>query len=462
MLDLGEWNVLILPATGVITALLLLVLDLTARPKRSLPFTILALLGLLAEAVFLRILAPAQGMLSLDPMAGVLALPIVVGAALAVAVSEGYIDEAGVRAGEYYALLFLALAGMLLLTMAVHLAAVFLGLEILSIGLYALTGINRRSPLSAEAAFKYLVMGGMASGIVLFGIALLYGATGSLTLQDIGVALGENFPPTALLALVLLAAGFGFKVALAPFQMWTPDVYQGAPTPVSLFMSVGGKAAGFAALLRLIAYAFAPAWGAWRLPLALLALFTMLWGNFAALRQDNLKRMLAYSSVAHAGYLLAGLVAFSLEGWSAVVFYLMAYAAMTGGAFAVLAALENPGESGAGLTLEDVHGLADGNPAMAAALAVFLLSLTGIPPLAGFWAKVFVFGAAIKSGLSWLAVLGFLNGAFSALYYLRVVAEMYSRTPRKAPIPVGRLAATGIFLALALVIILGLWPKIWW
>ncbi|MBN1659074.1 MAG: NADH-quinone oxidoreductase subunit N, partial [Anaerolineae bacterium] len=337
-------------------------------------------------------------------------------------------------------------------------------LEILSIALYALVGLNRAERRSSEAALKYFMLGAFATGFLVYGMALVYGQAGTTSLAGIRahVLALETIPSLLGVGLGLMLVGFGFKVALVPFQWWTPDVYEGAPTPVTAFMSVGAKAAAFAALGRVVIYAFAGQVGA-PLALAVLAALTMTVGNLAALRQASVKRMLAYSSIAHAGYVLVGVAVGNEAGVTGVLFYLLAYAFMNTGAFAVLvAATRFEGGSAQGETIDALQGMRRRQPGLAAAMTVFMLSLAGVPPLVGFLAKLYVFGAAVQAGLAWLAIVGVINSVISAYYYLRVVAAMYMREA-----PEGRRAdglcpalAAGVGIAAVAVVVLGIWPGI--
>jgi NADH-quinone oxidoreductase subunit N len=315
---------------------------------------------------------------------------------------------------------------------------------------------------------KYFVLGAFASAFFLYGAALVYGATGTTNLLAIGdwftAERGNLNDPLALVGLGMLLIGFGFKVAAVPFQWWTPDVYHGAPTSVTAFMSVGAKAAGFAALLRVLAVSFDTAFTVdWQLAVAILAVITMTAGNIAALAQKDIKRMLAYSSIAHAGYILVGVVPGSPSGVTGILFYLMSYALMNMGAFAVITVFERRNEIGS--SLSDYAGLGSRKPLLALAMALFMFSLTGIPPFVGFWGKLYVFRAAVEANWSWLAAAGMLNSAISAFYYLAVVVQMYMRTPAAAED--GREAASlnlsgpvivTLVLTAILTVILGVWP----
>ncbi|MDW8318242.1 MAG: NADH-quinone oxidoreductase subunit N, partial [Anaerolineae bacterium] len=428
--------VVLLPQLIVLTAaLLVLVVDglSGARSWLLAGISLVALLAAGAAAIWLS-LQPGeprrlQAMAVADGFALLFDVVIVVAAVLGVLLAYQSIPRISQQVGSYYALLLLAVVGMMTMGAALDLIVVFLALEILSLALYILAGFNRSEPRSAEASLKYFLLGAFASAFFLYGAALVYGATASLNLEAIAAALagGSRSPAMLYLGIALLIVGFGFKVALVPFHMWTPDVYQGAPTPVTAFMSAATKAAAFAAFLRLFLTALPTAQPTWSWALAVLAAVTMTLGNVAALRQRELKRMLAYSSIAHAGYAAVGLVAGTAQGAGAVLFYLLAYAFMNVGAFGVVAALERAGEYD--VARGRLAGLSERQPALAAAMAIFMFSLTGIPPFAGFFGKLYVFGAAVAAGWGWLVVIGVINSVISAYYYLQVTVEMYFAAP---------------------------------
>jgi NADH-quinone oxidoreductase subunit N len=447
-----------------------MMVDLTLGKEQKSRLAWLSLVGVLAAAGLSYALwdrgdPVLQDMLAADGYALFLNLVILTAAALAILVSVDYAQRTGLAQGEYYTLLLLSTTGMMLMASAINLMTIFLALEILSIALYVLVGLNRAERRSGEAALKYLLLGAFASGFLLYGMALIYGQAGTTSLagvRDHLLSSGGEVSPLVTVGLGLMIVGFGFKVALVPFQMWAPDVYQGAPTSVTAFMSVGAKAAGFAALGRVALYAFGELQGDWVWVLAALAALTMTVGNLAALRQTNLKRMLAYSSIAHAGYVLVGVAAGNEAGTSAVLFYLLAYAFMNVGAFAVIIAVGHfEGVNGGGETLEDFSGLAARKPWLAAAMALFMLSLAGVPPLAGFLGKLYVFGAAVQADLTWLAIVGVVNSVISAYYYLHVVVYMTMRegVPEGAgATPVCLALQVGVGVASFAVVILGLWP----
>jgi NADH-quinone oxidoreductase subunit N len=460
------------PLIVIGAALLVLLADLVMADKRLLGY--LALLGVVAAGVASLALwssAPLafQTMAVSDSYTLFFNLVFLTTAALSLLAAIDYLERKGLQRGEYYALLLFSTSGMLFMAAATDLIVVFLGLEIMSVALYILAGFNRGQFASIEAAMKYFILGAFASAFFLYGAALTYGATGTTNLGQIGAWLagGGGIPrdPMALTGLGLLLVGFAFKVAAVPFQWWTPDVYQGAPTSVTAFMSVGAKGAGFAALLRVLFSAFSPAFtGDWMIAAAVLAALTMTAGNLAALAQKDVKRMLGYSSIAHAGYILVGVAAGNADGVRGVLFYLLAYAFMNVGAFAVACVVERRGEFSS--TLADYAGLGRRQPLLAAAMAVFMLSLTGIPPLVGFWGKLYVFRAAVEAGMTWLAILGVLNSAVSAFYYLGVLVQMYMREPapaaegesQPAPVNLGIAIGAAVLLAALVTVGLGVWP----
>jgi NADH-quinone oxidoreductase subunit N len=453
------------------TAAVVMIAELFIKDKRLLGY--LSLLGLLLAIVPCAMMLGAtpvptfQNMAASDGFSLVLDLIFIVTAALSVLVALGYLDGKGLQHGEYYALLLFATVGMMLMGAATDLIVIFMALEIMSIALYILAAFNWREPGSGEAGMKYFVLGAFASAFFLYGAALVYGATGTTNLQAIGDWFADaqsNFnDPIALVGLGLLLIGFGFKVAAVPFQWWTPDVYHGAPTSVTAFMSVGAKAAGFAALMRVLVVSFDNAFTLdWQLAVAVLAVITMTIGNIAALAQKDVKRMLAYSSIAHAGYILVGVVPGSTDGVTGILFYLMSYAFMNIGAFAVITVFERRNEIGS--TLGDYAGLGGRKPLLALAMALFMFSLTGIPPFIGFWGKLYVFRAAVEANWSWLAAAGMLNSAISAFYYLAVVVQMYMRQPsaetEREPVSFnlnGPVRLTLVVTA-AVTVVLGVWP----
>jgi len=380
-------------------------------------------------------------------------------------VSANYLKLEGVDRGEFYALLLMSCVGMMIMAGAGDLIMLFLGLETMSIPIYILAGFRKKRPQSMEASLKYFLIGAFAAGFLLYGVALVYGATGTTRLSSIAKA-GDMSSLLLMGGVGLIIVGLGFKVSAAPFHMWTPDVYQGAPTPVTGFMSVGVKAAGFAAILRIFMTAFPSdiLMRHWQEILWAVAVVTMSVGNIIALVQTNLKRMLAYSSIAHAGYLLIGVVAASAESASGILFYLIAYAIMNMGAFGCIILTAWKGQEGD--ELKDFQGVGFEKPVMAMVFTVFLFSLAGVPPTAGFLGKFFIFSAAIKSKLYWLSVIGVLNAVVAAFYYIRVLVVMYMRPIEREIHPSDRsIFARGPLLAGALIIcailtlVVGLWPS---
>jgi NADH-quinone oxidoreductase subunit N len=350
---------------------------------------------------------------------------------LTIMLSDGYLAQHRVKPGEFYALLLLVITGMIGMAISTDLIALLVSFELMSLPSYVLAGFLRTDRRSGEAAIKYFINGAFASAVLAFGLALVYGATGATWYGAIHLQLALTDPRNALLlvALVLVSTGFGFKIAAVPFHGWAPDVYEGAPTPVTAFMSVGVKAGAFAGFLRLVGFALIPAAQGWSDVLIVLAVLTMVVGNVLALPQRNLKRLLAYSSIAHAGYLLLGLVAVGRShdpaGAGAILFYLAVYAFMNLGAFGVLVLIRN--RRPFAYSLDELVGLARSMPLTALAMMAFMLSLTGIPPLAGFWGKFYIFSAVVAAHMTWLAVVAVIMSAVSAFYYLRVVWYMYFR-----------------------------------
>jgi NADH-quinone oxidoreductase subunit N len=387
-----------------------------------------------------------NGMFRADEVSVFINLVVLTGGILSVLISASYLRshvEAGsMPMAEYYVLITFAILGAMVVGSAGDLLMVFIGIEMGSLAVYALTGFARRRETSLEGALKYFLLGLFASAILLYGMAWIYGATGTTNLDGIAQALSGsatdgNLEPSLLLALLLLVVGLGFKVAAVPFHMWTPDAYQGAPTPVTAYMSVIPKVAGFAAMLRVFVQALAPMRDEWVTIISILAVLTMALGNIVAISQRDVKRMLAYSSIGHTGYILAGLAAFGAvtpaddRSVSSVLYYLFAYAFMNIGAFAVVVWLQ---EHGHGTTIDDFNGLGTRSPLAALAMAIFMLSLMGLPPLVGFYGKYYIILATIQANLLWLAVAIVLASAVSAFFYLRVVAAMYFSEPSGAPL----------------------------
>jgi NADH-quinone oxidoreductase subunit N len=387
--------------------------------------------------------------------------------ALCILASLAYLDQQNIRSGEYYGLILFGTVGMVLMSCAIELVLIFIALEISSISTYILAGYRRRSATGTEAAVKYFLLGSFATAFFLYGVAMIFGATGSTSIPAIADALvGKTSGPLVYAAAALMLIGLGFKVAAAPFHIWTPDVYEGAPAPVVALMSTGPKAAAFAVLLRVLFSTGIPGEG-WFWLVWIAAALSMTLGNFGALRQNNVKRMLAYSSIAHAGYLLVAFAAYamtgysgqpSLDGMTAAIFYTAAYAAMNVGAFIVIGHFAGNDERF--VSIDDYAGLGRRSPLLAFTLTIFLLSLIGIPLTGGFFAKYYVFTAALRSHLIWLSVIGLVNSAVAAYYYLRLIVVMYMREPAgdAAPEPVAPGTGAALVLAAIATIFLGTMP----
>ena len=357
---------------------------------------------------------------------------------LTILLSMGYLKEEKIQLAEYYAFVLLALTGMMVMVSGADLLTIYLGIELMSITLYIMAGFKRFELRSIESSAKYFVLGAFSSGILLYGISIIFGVTGSTRLVEIAAVVnGRGIDdPLVFISLMLLIVGFGFKVAAVPFHMWTPDVYEGAPTSVTAFMAVASKAASFAAFLRVLLEAFGGIKPDWNLLILVICIITVALGNLVAIVQTNVKRMLAYSSIAHAGYALIGVVvagwagiegAVSSQGVSSLMLYLAIYSFMTIGAFSMVAVLRKGGLEGE--EIEDFTGLAKRHKGGAFLMLVFMVSLAGIPPTAGFIGKLYLFMAAVNAGLAWLAIIGLIFAAISAFFYLRIVMVMYMREP---------------------------------
>lgn len=359
-------------------------------------------------------------------------LIFLLGTGLTILISIKYTKDEGINNGEYYSLLLFATAGMMLMAGGTDLIVIFLGLELMSISLYVLAGYARKRLISNEAALKYFLLGSFATGFLLYGIALLYGAAGTTSLKGIGDFIYDTNlrDPILIAGMLLLVVGFGFKIASVPFHMWTPDVYEGAPSPVTAFMSAGPKAAAFAAFLRVFVEALPSLQDVWVNLIWILAALTMTAGNIIALVQNNIKRMLAYSSIAHAGYVLIAFVGANELGIAGVLYYMLAYTFMNIGAFGIITVVGGKNEEK--VNLEDYTGLAYRHPLAAATMGIFLFSLAGIPPTAGFMGKFYIFSAAIKSGYIGLAIIGVINSVISAYYYMKIIIAMYMKEPESA------------------------------
>ncbi|HEV2125102.1 MAG TPA: NADH-quinone oxidoreductase subunit N, partial [Chloroflexota bacterium] len=472
-----------------LTGCAVMIVDLfTPRHARKGHLAVVALIGLVITAA-MSIFAwdyfnpdAFAGMLAADNFSQFFNLLFVFIASVTIMLSHEQLEREDFHAGEYYTLLLFSTAGMMLMANASDFVMVFLGLELLSICLYILAGFSRLRLESEEASMKYLLLGSFASGFLLYGIALVYGATATTNLGCIAQSLGvrSEFAPAACAALPvspvavaglrapvillvgmgLVLVGLGFKAAVAPFHMWTPDVYEGAPTAVTAFMSVAAKAAAFAAIIRVFLVAFPSLALDWGLMIALIAIITMIVGNTVAVYQTNIKRMLAYSSIAHAGYILVAIVAASQLGAQSVLFYTVGYTLMNLGAFAIVILLGRRGEDNE--LLSDYAGLGYRQPVLGALMALFMLSLAGIPPTVGFVGKFYIFASALQSGWTWLAIAGVLASVISVYFYLRVIYLMYMVEPTReygAPshAPWATLAA---YVTAAGVLLLGLLPSV--
>jgi NADH-quinone oxidoreductase subunit N len=429
-------------------------------PIAGLP--IIVLVGAAIASVFLWDRnATSFGVVTADNYALFVNFVIVVIGILTVLLSAQTIERDGLPAGEYYALLLFSIVGMMLMVQATDLLLLFLALETMSIAVYVLTGIRRDQPASTEAAFKYFLLGAFASSFFLYGIAFIYGVTGSTSLDRVGAVIAAQSMsgnPMILLAVGLLIVGFGFKVAAVPFHMWSPDAYEGAPAVVTGFMSTGVKAAAIAAFARVFLSALEPMITEWAPVLWAVAVATMVVGTVLGVAQTSLKRMLAYSSIAHGGYLIVGLVAGNDVGKAAILYYLAAYALTNLGAFGVIALLGT--RERANDDLRDYAGLWYSHPTLATLMTIFLLSLGGFPPTAGFIAKWYIFSAAVGAEYYWLAIIGVLSSVVSVFFYLRIVVMMYmsERDARPVPAPITAVAFAGLALSLIGILYLGILP----
>lgn len=375
-------------------------------------------------------------------------------------VSMRYLEREDILQGEYYPLLLFSTFGMMIMVSSKNLLTIFIGLELMSLAVYILCGMLRENLKAAEASLKYFLLGAFASAFMVYGIALLYGSTGSLDIREYSQFISKgNYSTIFILGVALLLVGFAFKIALVPFHMWTPDVYEGAPTSITAFMAAGVKSAAFVAFLRIFYTAFLPIVKDWGGILWLIAVITMSYANVTALVQDNVKRMLAYSSIAHAGYILVAFVTGEKLLSSSIIYYLFAYAFMNIGAFTCVILLGRRGEEN--LDIDSYAGLSGRHPFIALCLTIFLLSLTGVPPLAGFMGKFYVFSTAIKAGYVWLAVIGVLNSVVAAYYYLRVVMYMYFKEPVKE---IGEIDLSSPYVLVSLICIffliyMGVFPR---
>ncbi len=417
-----------------------------------------------ALVISLASIGPAQtafsGMVTTCGSAAFFAAVFSLAGLLTTMLSKSYIKREGMEHGEYYAIIIFAVVGMMLMAAAADLVILFLGLEIMSVAFYVLAGFARKRATSNEAALKYFLLGAFATGFLLYGIALLYGSTMTTNIGVIvGKAPGLATDTIFLLGCALLLVGFVFKVAAVPFHMWVPDVYEGSPTTVSGFMSTGGKAAAFAGVLLVFAPALVTVVGPLREVMAVIAALSMIVGNIVAISQTNIKRMLAYSSIAHAGYILVGVIAANSFGWQGVLFYLVAYTVMNVGAFGVLSYYES--ENGGNVSYDDYSGLSARQPVVALLMSIFMFSLSGIPPFAGFFGKYYVFAGAVQAGYTWLAIIGVLMSVVSAYYYLRLVVLMYFREEGSSELRPAEsgLSVAALVISAAALVGLGVYPS---
>ncbi|MFA5881319.1 MAG: NADH-quinone oxidoreductase subunit N [Eubacteriales bacterium] len=370
-----------------------------------------------------------------------------------------YVKKIGANYGEFFVMMVFATLGMMVLSSAGDFITLYLGLETMTITFYILAGFKKGDSKSAEAGVKYLILGAMSSTVLLYGLSLIYGMTGTTIIQDVAakIAAGGGMQPALIVGVVFLVAGFGFKISAVPFQMWSPDVYEGAPTPVTAFLAVGSKAAAFAALIRVFLIAFPDYQAEWKVLFAALAALTIIVGNLVAIPQTNIKRMLAYSSIAQAGYIMTGVVAADAAGIKGVAFYLMLYVFATVGAFTVVMNFSsNTGSD----EIKDYAGLAQRSPLMAAVLLVCLLSMAGIPPLAGFAGKIFLFSSIVSQGYLWLVIVGLVMSMASVYYYLSVAKVMYMADPTdNTPIVVPVGAKATLLLTMGITVFLGVYPE---
>jgi NADH-quinone oxidoreductase subunit N len=461
----GALNAIVPMACVTAAGIAAMVAESFRDPGERMPIAGLGVVGLIGAAFATMLLwnhnSSSFGLVAADNFGLFVTGTLIVLGLLSLAISGPTIDRERLPGGEYYALMLFATAGMMLMATATDLLVIFLALEVMSLAVYVLTGIRRDSPASTEAAFKYFLLGAFSSAFFLYGIAFTYGLAGTTRLDKIGHFMAaQAMSPTLmqLLALGLLIVGFAFKVAAVPFHMWTPDAYEGAPPAVTAFMSTGVKAAAFAAFVRVFLSAFEPLRGNWGDVIWVLAAATMIVGTVAGVTQSSVKRMLAYSSIGHGGYLLVALVSGNEFGKGAVLFYLLTYAITNIGAFGVIALLDTadrPNDQ-----VKDYAGLWNDHPVLATLMTIFLLSLGGFPPMAGFIAKWYVFSAAVRAGYTGLAIIGVLTSVISVFFYLRIVVQMYM-TPSDAPVHVPvvpKVAAGALVVSAILIFYLGILP----
>jgi NADH-quinone oxidoreductase subunit N len=449
----------------LVTGLAVLLLDLVIKEEKRLAvLAAVSVAGLLAAAAFAVAMFGERAsvmadMFVIDSFGVVIKTGVLVGSALSVLLAVNFLQKPKSHPGEYFFLLLTSTLGMMVMSASIHLMVVFLGIQLASVPMYILTGFKRNDVKSSEAALKYFLLGVLTAAVSLYGMSLLYGLTGSLNLAEIAKKLATISPdnPVIFLGMTFVISGITFKIAAVPFHFWAPDVYEGAPTCVTSFIAAVPKIAGFAVLARLVYTAFPTLTAQWAGLLALMAVLTMFTGNFLAIPQKNIKRMLAFSGIAHMGYALITLAVPGRNALGALVFYLITYGAMTGGAFAVVTAL---GRDTHKHEIEDFAGLGTRAPALSAAMTLFLLSMFGFPLTAGFTAKFLTFGAAIEKGMGWLAIIGVINSVISFFYYFGVIRQMYLVKPHsKKKIMVSPLIWLIIGVAIIVTVVLGVYPE---
>ncbi|MBI5409341.1 MAG: NADH-quinone oxidoreductase subunit N [Nitrospirae bacterium] len=448
------------------TALILLLLDLIVKKKEviasvGIAGTLVALYATYKLYVFVEPQSVFSDMFILDGYSNLFKLIFYLNIILTICISLKYMTIEKASYGEYYALLLFSTTGMMIMASAADLIILYLGLELMALSTYILAGLVRTQQRSNESALKYFFLGAFSSAFLLYGISLTYGLTGTTNLKEVAVALQAlniTESPIVFLGVIFFIVAFGFKVALAPFHMWAPDVYEGAPTSITAFMSVGPKAAGFAVMGRVLFDAFGAMHVQWNTVLIPLAVITMAVGSIIALAQTNIKRMLAYSSIAHAGYMLLGIITGTPEGLTSTVNYLMIYMFMNIGAFAIVIMLRREGFQGE--NLEDYMGLAKSHPLASALMLIFMFSLTGIPPTAGFIGKFYVFMEAINAGYTYLAVIAVIFSVISAFFYLRIVMYMYMKDPKEeVALTMSPTMSFALAVTAVMVLIIGIFPS---
>ena len=464
----AEWRIILPEAFLIVWACVICAAAVFGKPdveKRSGSFAIWTLLGAVATAVWVALTddgAAFGGTFVFDRLA-LLFKEIVLGGVILTAISSiGPVSRLRAHRGEYYGLILFSASGMMMMISATELLTLYIALELATVTLFVLAAYHKTNSKSAEAGLKYVILGGISSAILLYGVALLYGLTGETELALVKAGLSQiyidngGFPPAVALALILLLAGFGFKLALAPFHMWAPDVYEGAPTPITAYLSVASKAAAIAAFIRVFFVGLDPSQASWSQAIAVLAALAMIVGNVTAIVQTNIKRMLAYSSVAQIGYIMVGAVAVNAYGATAMTYYALAYLFANMGAFICVIAFSNRTGSD---EIADYTSLARRSPSIATFMMLFLLSLAGIPPTAGFLAKYYVFLAAIESGYLWLVIVGLVTSVVALYYYATVIRKMFFPLDQpEGGFPLAPTLAIALTISALGVLYLGIFP----